>query len=206
MIPSYCRVERVIRDIPAQSIIEGGAKISNLRQIVQNKILAEGKHCICIRCREVKSSAMNMDDLRIVRLDYPASYGHEIFLSFENGAQTKLYSFLRLRINNSNAKTCSALQNSAIIREIHTYGPQMAIGQTEKNAIQHRGLGRKLVNEAQKIASEEFGKQKMAVIAGVGVRPYFRKLGYILEKTYMVKELEQKVEGRSASKKVESRK
>ena len=78
------------------------------------------------------------------------------------------------------------LEEAAIIREVHTYGKLVSLYQKEI-APQHRGLGKKLMKEAEKIAKEEFGLKKIAVIAGVGVRDYFRKLGYKLKNTYMIK-------------------
>lgn len=175
-ISYYVRIERVIRDIPAADIVAGGVKTSNLREIVQKQV-----KCKCIRCREVKdlpSLKLRQDkELFLFRHDYFASGGKEIFLSFENKNRTKLYALLRLRIS----------KNSAIVREIHTYGQMVPIAKKRK-AIQHKGLGKKLMKEAEKIA-KDFGASKIAVIAGIGVRPYFRKLGYKLENTYMVKKI-----------------
>ncbi len=122
------------------------------------------------------------------RIDYQASDGHEIFLSFEDKNRNKLYSLLRLRIPSNQKPVFDILKNSAIIREVHTYGQQIKIAK-KSNAIQHQGLGKKLINEAEKIAKNEFQLNKMAVISGVGVRAYYQKLGYKLKDTYMVKKL-----------------
>ncbi len=100
-------------------------------------------------------------------------------MSFENKKRTKLFSLLRLRI---------IPQNKAMIREVHTYGPVVPIGKT-KIAAQHRGLGKKLIKVAEKIAKKEFKSNEVSVIAGVGVRNYFKGLGYKLKGTYMVKEI-----------------
>jgi len=184
-IPRYCRIERVIRDIPATEIVEGGSKISNLRQIVQNKMAAQNLYCQCIRCREVKNNYDSSEEIKLFREDCDASSGREIFLSIENASRNKLYAILRLRI--PSAGKIGVLKNSAIIREIHTYGNQAKLGVQSENSPQHHGFGKSLVKEAEKIALEEFDKTRVAVIAGVGVRGYFRKLGYELEATYMVK-------------------
>ena len=128
--------------------------------------------------------------------DYDASSGKEIFLSLENKNQKKLYSLLRLRIpshiftltEDGPLSVFPVLGNAATIREIHTYGELVPISEI-KIAPQHRGLGKKLIKEAEKIAKKEFGLKKIAVIAGIGVRDYFRKLKYRLKDTYMVKNL-----------------
>jgi len=193
-IPYYVRIQRIARDIPSQRIVAGPAKISNLRQVIAKGSKKEGWKCHCIRCREVRKNYDFKEKLYLYRQDYEASGGKEIFLSFENRNRTKLYSLLRLRTTS---------QNKAIIREIHTYGPLVPIA--EKNlAPQHRGLGKKIIREAEKIAKKDynppttsshlpkgkrapFGLNKIAVISAVGTRDYFRKLGYKLRDTYMVK-------------------
>jgi len=146
---------------------------------------------------------VRQDTLKLFRQDYNASNGKEIFLSFEDEKRKNLYSLLRLRINRTNyLKTgiqdlsCKnfanktilpILQNAAIIREVHTYGQMLPIKSKNKKSPQHIGLGKKLILEAEKIASREFGLKKIAVISGVGVRNYYRKLGYKLKDGYMVK-------------------
>ena len=176
-IPYYVRIQRITRDIPSRSIVTGPAKISNLRQILAEKMKEGGWHCKCIRCREVRENYDPKEKIYLFREDYEASRGKEIFLSFENKNRTKLYSLLRLRITS---------KNKAIIREVHTYGPLVPIG-VKKLSPQHRGLGKKLIKEAEKITKKEFGLNKIAVISGVGVRDYFKRLGYKLRDTYMIK-------------------
>ena len=191
-IPYYVRIQRITRDIPSQKILEGGAKISNLRQILIGIMKKEGWQCKCIRCREVREEYDPKEKIYLFRQDYQASGGKEIFLSFENKNQTKLYSLLRLRIPQP-SKKCSrsifpVLKDAAIIREVHTYGELVPISET-KIAPQHRGLGKKLIKEAEKIAKKEFSLRKIAVISAVGARGYFRQLGYKLNDTYMIKGL-----------------
>ncbi|MGC9031636.1 MAG: elongator complex protein 3 [Minisyncoccia bacterium] len=185
-IPYYVRIQRIGRDIPAEYIVEGGSKISNLRELVKKELEKKGLFCKCIRCREIKENYNLKEKLYLFREDYEASQGKEIFLSFENKERKRIYSFLRLRIVENSKPVFSVLKNSAIVREIKTFGQLTPIG-SKKIAVQHRGLGKKLVKEAEKIAKKEFKKEKVAVIAGVGVRNYFRKLGYKLKETYMVK-------------------
>jgi elongator complex protein 3 len=197
-IPYYVRIERIIRDIPSPKIITGPAKISNLRQVVVKIIKQEGWKCKCIRCREVKEKYNLKEKLYLFREDYNASGGKEILLTFENKERTKLYSLLRLRIPSQKPLTktslvwgkhfLSVLESAAIIREIHTYGQSVPIAK-KKNAPQHKGLGKKLIKMAEKISEREFKLKKIAAISGVGVRDYWRKLGYSLRDTYMLKKL-----------------
>jgi elongator complex protein 3 len=175
MIPPYVRVSRLIRDIPKSSIV-AGPDISNLRQIIQNK----GVKCQCIRCREIRGNYTDKDKVLLHRMDYDASGGKEIFLEYVSPDGRKLYSMLRLRINTER-------KFGAIIREVHTYGKLISIGAKNTKSPQHAGLGKKLIHEAERIAKKEFGCQQIAVISGIGVREYYRKLGYKLRDTYMVK-------------------
>jgi len=185
-IPPYVRIVRMIRDIPAQSIVAGN-KISNLREIVAQEMKRQGKKCRCIRCREIRNSKFVIRNSKLVRKDYIASDGKEIFLSFEDTKNDKILAFLRLRLTNIWA--LPELKNSALIRELHTYGQTVAIKEKNKNAQQHKSLGRKLMDEAEKIIKKETLYRKVAVIAGIGVRQYYKKLGYKLKGTYMVKNL-----------------
>lgn len=196
-IPPYVRIMRLIRDIPSQSII-AGSKISNLRQIIEQKTRQNILRCRCIRCREVgkvESGKWKVESktLKLIRRDYDASQGKEIFLSFEDVKNDKLCALLRLRIPSEffsgKKHFIPALQNAAIIREIHTYGQLVPIAQKGKKNAQHIGLGKQLILEAERIAQDEFEVKKIAVISGVGVRDYYRKLGYRLENEYMVKNL-----------------
>ncbi len=179
-LPYYVRIQRISRDIPSTDIVVGPAKISNLRQMLADDMAKTKWRCKCIRCREVKGEYNSKEKIRLFRQDYMASGGKEIFLSFENNGRTKLYSLLRLRIIPG---------EKAMIRELHTYGQQLSLIEENMISPQHKGFGKKLVKEAEKIAKKEFGIKKIAVISGVGVRGYFRSLGYKLENTYMAKRL-----------------
>jgi elongator complex protein 3 len=185
IIPPYVRIQRIIRDIPKQDIV-AGSQTSNLRQLIAN---SGKKQCHCIRCREIRGRYRANEKIKLFRLDYPASGGQEIFLSYENPDQEKLYALLRLRLPGPEAQTLPVLKNAALIRELHTYGELVPIGQKDKQKTQHAGLGKKLMAEAEKIVKTETDCQKIAVIAGVGIREYYRKLGYSLKEEYMVKEI-----------------
>ena len=197
-IPYYVRIERIIRDIPSEDIIAGGVKTSNLREIVQKKV-----NCKCIRCREIKQNYNPEEKLYLFKQEYEASKGKEIFLSFENKKRNNLYALLRLRIPGYGEDwpldILPVLKDSAIIREIHTYGQMLPLTEKRRgrapagkpgvsfSAAQHKGLGKKLIKEAEKIAKKDFGLKKIAVISGIGVRDYYRHLGYKLKDTYLVK-------------------
>lgn len=197
IVPRYVRIIRVIRDIPSSSI-EAGNKISNLREIVQQEMEKQNLKCQCIRCRQVKCQIhpdvhrgknVKCQMLKMFSEKYEASDGTEYFLSFEDAQRENLYAFLRLRISKKLSTTGNLfpiLKNAAIIREVHTYGQAVMIGKKDKKAIQHFGLGKKLIIEAEKIV-QTLEIKKIAVISGVGVREYYRKLRYRLRDNYMVK-------------------
>lgn len=188
LIPPYVRIARLVRDVPETSIV-AGPKISNLRQIISHKVA-----CPCIRCREVRADYKIKEKIILDRIDYDASGGHEIFLQYVSPDKKKLFALLRLRINGGSTSIMEVepprvLKNTAIIREIHTYGQMTEIDKSNKKSPQHIGLGKKLIIEAERIARQEFGLKKIVVISGVGVRGYYRKLGYRLKDTYMVKSI-----------------
>jgi elongator complex protein 3 len=190
IIPPYVRITRLIRDIPTSSI-SAGPDIPNLRQILQNKKIV----CRCIRCREIGRVPKNKDlNLKLNRLDYKASGGQEIFLEFISSKKNNLHAFLRLRIpSNPKNPSIKELKNASIIREIHSYGMLAPVGQKLKDTSQHKGLGKKLIKEAEKITKQEFKLKKTAVIAAEGTKEYYRKLGFRDKGLYMVKPI---LEGR----------
>ncbi|HBG81514.1 TPA: tRNA uridine(34) 5-carboxymethylaminomethyl modification radical SAM/GNAT enzyme Elp3 [candidate division CPR2 bacterium] len=178
-VPPYVRIQRLGRDIPATDII-AGSKISNIRQ----KILSNKKVlCYCVRCREVKNKAIVNPKLRITK--YEASKGMEYFLEYINKDDDTLYSLLRLRIPSEDT-VYDVIKDSAIIREVHTYGKQIQIG--KDGDIQHQGFGKLLIQKAEEIAKEN-GLKKITVISGIGARDYYSNLGYHLDNTYMIKEI-----------------
>jgi elongator complex protein 3 len=186
-IPGYVRISRVMRDIPTKFII-AGCKDLALRSSLKKKLEHFKVSCKCIRCREYghrSRDGWKSGKPLLQRYDYMASGGCEIFLSFEDEQET-IFGLLRLRIN----RQIPPKGHAAIVREIHVYGSEVPLGEHKDDAIQHQGLGVKLVHEAERISREEFGASCLAVISGVGARNYFRnEFGYRLENSYMVKDL-----------------
>jgi len=184
VVPSYVRIIRLIRDIPKESIVAGNI-ITNLRQIVQDY----GVDCQCIRCREAKEKQLTTDNLRLTTIKYKASGGDEYFIQFTNKDGKVLYGFCRLRLPRDTKCPIGhlvSMQNAALIRELHVYGELVSIG--AKSKVQHKGLGKRLIKQAETIAQQN-GFTKVALISGVGACDYYRKLGYRLKNTYMVKNL-----------------
>jgi len=184
-VPEWCRVDRISRDIPSNEI-EGGSKISNVRQILENKLNKTNFKLREIRSREVGADLVRLKDIKLVVRKYDASGGKELFLSFEDVRNDKLVALLRLRF--SKKPFIDVLKNSAVIREVHVYGPQIAVGSKKSGVKQHAGWGKKLLVEAESLAKKH-GFKKMAVISGIGTREYYKKFGYTLKNTYMVKSL-----------------
>lgn len=188
----WIRINRLIRDIPEESIIAGN-KITNLRQYLQQELKRQGKSCQCLRCREVRADSQEIDKAILVKREYAASDGQEIFLSFESPDKKIVYAFLRLRFNeNKKENIFNGLKNASLVRELHVYGQMKPVydenRDEEMGQTQHLGLGKKLMLEAEKI-SKDASYKKIAVISGIGVRNYYRKLGYKLEENYMTKKL-----------------
>ncbi len=172
-VPTYVRIIRLIRDIPAESIIAGN-KITNLRQVMQQ----QGVKCSCIRCREAKDKPAKNYEINI--LEYPASGGKEYFISADSRDGKTLFGFCRLRLDEN------SLIAPAIIRELHVYGELVIIG--DKKKTQHGGLGTKLLLSAERLVKAA-EIDRLAIISGVGVRGYYKKFGYKLKGTYMEKKI-----------------
>jgi elongator complex protein 3 len=183
--PNYVRIVRVIRDIPATRV-QAGLKKSNLREVVHGFMRQHNLKCQCVRCREIKSGIIKEPVLKIKK--YRASGGQEYFLSIVDKKTDHIAALLRLRLVNNKQLIFKALRGAALVREIHTYGEVVGLNNKTVQASQHRGFGSWLIGETEKIAKAH-GFTKIAVIAGVGVRDYFRKHEYKLRDSYMVKNL-----------------
>lgn len=191
IVPEYTRITRLYRDIPAGSVL-AGSKLSNLRQMVQMKMEREGKKCRCIRCREIREEKIEPGSVEMKVKEFEASGGREFFISFDDMKRDKICALLRLRFTSysltGGKHFIKELEGAALIREVHTYGEQVKISGGEEGASQHVGMGKRMIAKAEELAKMN-GYRKIAVISGVGVREYYRKLGYGLEGTYMVKNL-----------------
>ncbi len=188
-IPKWVRIMRVQREISPNEII-AGPKSGNLRQIVHQNLAKQGLKCKCIRCREAGlNKKSDPKDVKLNRIDYDSSGGKEIFLSYEDKNES-IYGFLRLRKPSIDAHRDEVKDNSCIVRELHVYGKSLKIGEKEESEIQHSGLGKSLMKEAEKISKEEFDAKKLLVISAVGTREYYQKLGYSLYGPYMSKTLD----------------
>jgi len=190
-IPRYCRVNRVIRDIPS-NLIAAGNKRSSLRMDVQAELERRRQHCQCVRCREVRGELVITGDLTFHDLAYTAPASTEHFLSFDT-PEDKLAGYLRLSLpdlsKNEDIRTAMPdLDGAAIIREVHVFGQAQPVGGSEAGSAQHTGLGTALLLEAEKIALAG-GYKKMAVIAAVGTRVYYQKRGFERGTHYFVKKL-----------------
>lgn len=209
LTPRYCRISRLIRDIPSDEI-EAGNKITNLREALEAELHARGEVCVCLRCREIgrqKSVVSSQDSVLFVD-EYKTIGGAEYFISIEDPERIAVYGFLRLRIPDHITDISETIvkkakreievddlhtllpgtQDCAFIRELHVYNTLVKIGEQDETSSQHKGLGKKLMSKAEEIAREHKIK-KISVISGVGVRGYYEKCGYKKVGTYMVKEL-----------------
>lgn len=196
IMPSWIRVMRVQRDIPAPLIV-AGVNRSNLRELVQDRLKEKGIKCRCIRCREVghriggdtaKPEPINSS---IVTTRYDASGGEEIFISAEDPKNDILIGYLRLRIPSAKAHKPEIKSGPcSIVRELHIYGSLVPVGKHFPKAWQHKGYGSILLAEAERISREDYDLKKILVISALGTKQYYMRLGYEYDGVYMSKRLE----------------
>jgi elongator complex protein 3 (tRNA carboxymethyluridine synthase) len=189
IIPRWARIMRLQREISSDQII-AGPNLGNLRQIVQQNLKRQNLSCKCIRCREVGLSedTVDINDIRLNREEYTSSGGQEIFLSYDD-SKDRIFGFLRLRKPSDKAHRNEVTNNTCIVRELHVYGKSLKLGERDRDGIQHLGLGKSLMKEAEKTAREELDAKRLLVISAVGTREYYSKLGYLPLGPYMSKEL-----------------
>jgi len=182
----WIRINRVFRDFPTKEIM-GGSKMTHMRDVVLRQMDKQNLKCNCLRCREVKFQNYNPNDMKFKINSFEGSYGTEYFLSYTSNDEHILYGYLRLRINSSNHGVLPILHDTALIRELHVLGMQVSVNNTQnnQNRTQHKNLGTKLMRNAELIGL--MYNKKIAVISGVGVRNYYRKKGYKLVETYLIK-------------------
>ncbi len=193
-VPRYCRINRVIRDIPSTNVVEGNKRTS-LRQDVQEEMKRRGTRCSCIRCREVRGTQVDLSTLKLEDLTYRAGAAEEHFLAYttssgETPSDDRLAGFVRLSLPTaaSPATALTDLDGAALIREVHVYGQSLPVGAEQGGAAQHVGLGTRLLQEAERIALSR-GFKRMAVIAAIGTRKYYLDRGFERGELYLVKTL-----------------
>ncbi len=187
-IPRYCRVNRVIRDIPSTNVVDGNKRTS-LRQDVHEEMKRRGTACQCVRCREVRGKPVDPASLHLDDLVYQAGAAEEHFISYVT-PDDKLAGFVRLSLPEAGAPGTGLtdLGEAALIRELHVYGQSLPVGAEKEGAAQHAGLGTRLLQEADRVAKLR-GFRRMAVISAVGTRKYYLERGYERGELYLVKAL-----------------
>jgi elongator complex protein 3 len=181
-VPSYVRINRVIRDIPTTNVVEGFKK-ANLRQIAQQRMAKQGQKCRCIRCREIRRQKVDVADLSLKIESYETAASTEHFLSFETDQH--IAGFLRLSLPYQDADLpIKELTGHAMIREVHVYGPALSVGEESQGEAQHIGLGSQLVEKAKEMARAA-GYGRMAVISAIGTREYYGRHAFEIDGLYM---------------------
>jgi ELP3 family radical SAM enzyme/protein acetyltransferase len=196
-VQKYKRLNRIIRDIPGH-YIEGGysTKFVNMRQLLQDDMRENKWGCKCIRCREIKGNILtSLDNIKLNIEIYRASDCNEYHISFDTDCDKNyLIGFLRLRLSgvseeeDNNLQVLPSIKGCALIRELHVYSNLNSVGDNIEGSMQHKGFGKQLVAKAEEIAANN-GYRRIAIISGTGVRGYYRKLGYELIDTYMIKDI-----------------
>ncbi|CAI5683077.1 unnamed protein product [Oreochromis niloticus] len=192
LVPPWTRVYRVQRDIP-MPLVSSGVEHGNLRELALARMKDMGTECRDVRTREVGIQEIHHKvrpyQVELIRRDYVANSGWETFLSYEDPEQDILIGLLRLRRCSPQSFRPELKGGVSIVRELHVYGSVVPVSSRDPSKFQHQGFGMMLMEEAERIARDEHGSCKLAVISGVGTRNYYRKMGYELEGPYMVKDL-----------------
>uniref|UniRef100_L7M2Q1 Elongator complex protein 3 n=1 Tax=Rhipicephalus pulchellus TaxID=72859 RepID=L7M2Q1_RHIPC len=190
LVPPWTRIYRVQRDIP-MPLVTSGVEHGNLRELALARMKDFGTRCRDVRTREVGIQEIHHrvqpDQVELVRRDYVANGGWETFLSYEDPRQDILVGLLRLRKCSPDTFRPELVNGCSIVRELHVYGSVVPVSARDPTKFQHQGFGTLLMEEAERIARDEHGSHKLAVISGVGTRNYYRKLGYELDGPYMSK-------------------
>ena len=186
--PEYCRLTRVIRDIPGTDIVDGN-KVTNFRQLVERELEQRGERSVDIRAREIGVKRVSEADLHLDRRSYESSIGEEIFLQYIT-EERDIAGFLRLSLPSASEEPLTEeLRGAAMIREVHVYGLALGIGSALAGRAQHVGLGRRLIETAAEIAAAR-GFRRLAVISSIGTREYYRKRGFRDGELYQIRDLE----------------
>ena len=192
-VPPWIRIMRVQRDIPAY-LIEAGVNRSNLRQLVLRRLKEEGVRCRCIRCREVghrwlkEKVKPDPNSIEIRTAEEKASEGDEVFISAEDPTNDVLVGYLRLRIPSRKAHRPEIVsETTAVVRELHVYGPLVPVGRHLCGAWQHKGYGGILLSEAERISLENYDRKKIVVTSALGTKQYYKRFGYDYDGPYVSK-------------------
>ncbi|MEW6294745.1 MAG: tRNA uridine(34) 5-carboxymethylaminomethyl modification radical SAM/GNAT enzyme Elp3 [Candidatus Diapherotrites archaeon] len=193
--PKWVRVMRVQRDIPS-TVVAAGVKHTNLRQLIEEKMKEKGIKCNCIRCREIGHALLKKPEIeeelsepKILVEEYNANKGKEFFISLEDTKNNLLYGFCRLR-KPFNPFRKEINERTVLVRELHIYSESLPLKvKPHKREFQHRGFGKKLLEKAEEIAAEELGCKKLLVISGLGVKEYYKKLGFKDDGLYVSKSI-----------------
>ena len=193
MVPPWTRVYRIQRDIP-MPLVSSGVEHGHLRELALARMRDLDLPCKDVRTREVGMKQIheqvNPENVELVRRDYVANGGWETFLAYEDPEKDILIGLLRLRKSSSVAFRPEISEaSSSIVRELHVYGTAVPVAGRDPTRFQHQGFGMLLMEEAERIAREEHGSEKLLVISGVGTRHYYRKMGYELDGPYMSKSI-----------------
>ena len=184
--PRYCRITRMIRDIPGTDIVDGN-RVTNLRELAEERADALDGGRSEIRSREVRDSKVRAQKLELRDTRYATSVGEERFLEWVDG-EDRLAGFLRLSLPDD-VSPVGEIAESAVVREVHVYGSVVGIGDDGPGRAQHSGLGSRLLEEARRIAKES-GYADLAVISSVGTREYYRARGYVDGELYQHRSLD----------------
>lgn len=188
LTPEYCRLTRVIRDIPSTDIVDGN-HLTNFRQIAEGELARQGERSSDIRAREVRFAKISPEHLTLEELWYTSAVSDEVFLQYISEDRS-IAGFLRLSLPYKDQEALvEDLMDAAIIREVHVYGQAVEIGDSAEGRAQHVGLGKQLIEHAEKIAKER-GYNRLAVISAIGTRAYYEKRGFDHGTLYQVKDLD----------------
>ncbi len=192
-VPEWVRIQRIQRDIPSQHI-QTGIKNSNLRQYVDREMRKHGYSCRCIRCREIghrgeKPSSSTHLSLEMFCRRYYASDGEEHFISLEDKSHDVIVGYLRLRDLRSTYRPELSREPCMIVRELKVLGREAPLSERTSEAFQHRGYGKKLLSEAERICNETYDKKYLFVLSGIGVKQYYKNLGFSEDGPYMKKKV-----------------
>lgn len=199
LIPPWTRIYRVQRDIP-MPLVTSGVENGNLRELALSRMKDFGTTCRDVRTREVGinevKNKIRPSQVELVRRDYTANGGWETFLAYEDPKQDILLALLRLRKCSEKYTFRDELtgHQTSMVRELHVYGTAVPVHARDPKKFQHQGYGTLLMEEAERIARVEHGSSKISVISGIGVRSYYKKLGYHVDGVYMSKMLEKRDE------------